>query len=110
MNKRKHKRVDSTLEVWFQTYNKKNFFCDRPKSKNISKGGIHLRIVKKLIHGTIIIMRFRIPGYNESIITRGRIMWVKKIEQRNYNIGIKFLTLREKDSSAIDQFIQMNHL
>ncbi len=101
MEKREHTRIDNSLNVWYQTFDEDDISFGRIKSENISIGGILLIMSDFEDVGINVILKFKIPGYDEKILTRGKIVWVKKSDSQNYKLGVRFHTIRDKDKQAI---------
>ncbi|MBU1076480.1 MAG: PilZ domain-containing protein [Spirochaetes bacterium] len=107
MEKREHPRGESHIQVWYQTFTEDNMTFGLPKSKNISAGGMLLSMSESTDVGTNLIMKFRIPDYEEKILARGKVVRVNRIDKENYDTGIQFLNIREKDCEAIQKLIEL---
>jgi len=70
--RRVHPRAPIELKVEYKKLN--TFFADY--TKNISKGGTFIRTRRPLEVGTEFLFRLSIPGLEEPLALRGRVLWV----------------------------------
>lgn len=106
MEKRKFPRVDCTFQVSCQTFqeNRSNFNSSR--SRNISIGGILLSTNKQGRLGEDIIIKFMVPQYGHKVLARGRIVRIRELKDGDFEIGVQFLNIRDKDIDQVSRFIQ----
>ncbi len=105
MEKRKFSRIDYTIQVWYQTFDEDDISFGRPQTKNLSAGGVLLSMTDREEVGSSIIMKFKLPDYDERILTRAQIVRVDKVASEDFDIGVKFLNIREKDKEAIQELV-----
>lgn len=106
--KRAHKRLEvKEIEVEYTTGDKfvKDFV------KNISLGGMFIETMKPLAPGTIIKLKFIIPGQKVPINLKGEVRWTsypKDVLRRTHppGMGIKFIDLTERKLSSLRNFIE----
>jgi len=114
LERRKYKRVDTTIHVSYKVVSheleaediKKKAEKRRIESANISLGGIQLLDSEELKPDQIIRLEFTINDSVEPIITFAEVRWVAN--DRNigkYRIGIEFLVLKEDDKKNIERLI-----
>jgi len=78
-------------------------------TKDISIGGICIRLLEKFQPGTILKLNFSIPGLNKPIIAKGRIVWVRQLStgiSRLYESGIEFASINDDDRKIITEFTE----
>ncbi len=102
MDSRKFVRINSDFNVWYQTLDEDDMSFGKPLSKNISAGGIQLEMEEPETVGAYLLLKFNVPEYDNKINARGRIVWVKKGESGNYEVGIEFLEISRDDMAAIN--------
>ena len=105
MEKRKHPRVNADLKVSGRSFDKYKISLEDSKSKNISEGGMLIKMPRDGRVGSKIIVKFSLPDNDEEILVRGKIAWVENINAQDYNIGIEFLNIRESDIKKIKGYI-----
>jgi type IV pilus assembly protein PilZ len=69
---------------------------------NISHGGLAVRTTNPLDTGTIVKVRFRLPGATKDVDAEGRVTWV----DRRTGMGLQFTKVATADQSAIDDFVR----
>ncbi|MBN2097374.1 MAG: PilZ domain-containing protein [Candidatus Omnitrophica bacterium] len=112
-DRRKSVRLDTQLDVLYETIPNHLSLKRNSVSKNISLGGINLALNEKLQTGTMIKMQFGLPDARRLIAVQGEVVWVKEIAQRFtrekqerfFSTGIKFTQIKREDGAALSSFI-----
>jgi c-di-GMP-binding flagellar brake protein YcgR len=80
-------------------------------SKDISAGGIHLLLNKKIVCENELQLEFILPPL-KSFILRGQVKWVREIEliadekkTKLYHTGIEFLDITDEERDFIQKFV-----
>lgn len=76
-------------------------------SKNVSLGGAFLTSDLLLEKGTLIRVRFQLPG-EELIEASAEVVWVGDDEDADSGMGISFVNISQADSLTIDRYTQNN--
>ncbi len=105
--RRKHKRYTVELKVEYSTGDK--FSADF--AKNISHGGMFIHTTKPLDTGTIVNLRFYIPGQKVPLNLKGEVRWMVRPEEVRHRsqmpgMGIRFLDLTPRKVSRIKNFVK----
>jgi c-di-GMP-binding flagellar brake protein YcgR len=77
-------------------------------TKDISQGGICIRLLEKFQPGTILELNFSMQRLNKLIIAKGRIVWVRQFSvgiSRIYESGIEFVSINDEDRKTIGEFV-----
>ena len=77
-------------------------------SSNLSKGGVFIEMAEPLPKGTVISLRFRVPGGDEVIDVEGRVAWVRSErggEDQPVGVGIEFSRLEQRYGEVIDRLV-----
>jgi len=80
-------------------------------TKNISAGGMCLQVNKEIAKDTVISFEINLPGLNSFIPITAKILRSIPVEvglgpdDLDYELGIKFLEINEKDQEIIAQFV-----
>jgi type IV pilus assembly protein PilZ len=69
---------------------------------NISHGGLAIRTTNPLETGTMVKVRFRLPGAPKDVDGEGRIAWA----DRRAGMGLQFTKVAPADQAAIDDFVR----
>ena len=69
---------------------------------NVGRGGIAIRTIDPLAMGTIVRLRFRLPGTGGDIEADGRVVW----SDRRLGMGLQFETVAPSHQNALDQFVE----
>jgi uncharacterized protein (TIGR02266 family) len=69
---------------------------------NISRGGLALRTTSLLAVGTVVKVRFRLPGGKHEVDTQAKIAWA----DRRVGMGLQFTAPSADDQAHIDDYIQ----
>ena len=69
---------------------------------NVSRGGVAVRTTSLLEVGTIIKVRFRLPGSTGEVEAEARVSWV----DRRVGMGLQFTRIEPDAQTVIDQFVQ----
>lgn len=105
MEKRKHPRVDGDFKVSGKSFDKYKISLEDSKAKNISEGGMLLKMPRDGMVGSKIVIKFTLPDDDEKILVRGKIAWIENINPQDYNIGIEFINIRESDINKIKKYV-----
>jgi len=68
---------------------------------NLSRGGIGIRTTSPLDPGTVVRLRFRLPGGRREIDVESRVAWA----DRRTGMGLQFERVDPADQTAIDEFV-----
>lgn len=106
--KRAHKRYE-VREVQVE-YSSSNRFV-KDFLKNISHGGVFIETLRPAKPGTILNIRFTIPGQKVPLRVKGEVVWTafpKEVRKRKHKpgMGIKFVDLTERKKKRIKTFIR----
>lgn len=69
---------------------------------NISRGGLAIRTTSPLDAGTLVKVRFRLPGASREIDAEAEIRWA----ERRVGMGLQFTRIETADQAAIDDFVR----
>ena len=69
---------------------------------NISHGGLAIRTTNPLDAGTVVKVRFRLPGAAKDIDAEARVAWT----DRRVGMGLQFTKLDAADQAAIDDYVR----
>jgi uncharacterized protein (TIGR02266 family) len=69
---------------------------------NISRGGLAIRTTSPLEPGTVVKVRFRLPGGKKEIEGDASVAWT----DRRLGMGIQFTKLEPSDQMLVDEFVQ----
>jgi uncharacterized protein (TIGR02266 family) len=96
-NRRSSPRVTMSVSVSYRT----GHAIASALTLNVSKGGLGIRTMTPLERGTLVHVRFRLPGRSRDIEGDARVQW----RDRNVGMGLQFERLSEADQAAIDAFV-----
>ena len=91
--KRMFERVMAPVKIKYSLYGDGS---GSGESRDISGGGIRLSLMEKLEEGTLLSLRFEIPGVPEEIQIQGKVVWAREViisgkdERVYYDTGINF--------------------
>jgi two-component system chemotaxis response regulator CheY len=69
---------------------------------NVSRGGLAVRTTNPLAVGTLIKVRFRLPGGKQEMESSAKISWT----DRRIGMGLQFTGMSADDQAKIDDYIQ----
>lgn len=69
---------------------------------NVSRGGLAVRTTNPLAVGTVVKVRFRLPGGKQEIESSAKISWT----DRRIGMGLQFTGMSTDDQARIDDYIQ----
>jgi uncharacterized protein (TIGR02266 family) len=69
---------------------------------NISHGGLAVRTTNPLEAGTMLKVRFRLPGTNKDVDVQARVAWA----DRRTGMGLQFTGVSSADQAAIDDYVR----
>lgn len=111
--RRKSVRINTEIDVLYESISNTKAPKQFSKSRNISVGGINLALNEKLFLGTRLQMQLNIPQSLRPVFVQGEIVWVKEISlrftkekrERFFATGIKFTQMKPEDEDALRSFI-----
>ena len=78
-------------------------------TRNISEGGLFVATDAPPKVGTVIQMRFQIPGENSSLKVEGKVKWVNASkdgrEHPNPGMGVEFINLSDEERDIISHIV-----
>ncbi|MFH1045490.1 MAG: PilZ domain-containing protein [Candidatus Omnitrophota bacterium] len=106
-------RIDTDIDVLYEVLYGNKAHKRSTLAKNISVGGLNLALEEKLLPDTLLELQLNIPGSAHSILTQGKIVWVKEIigrfivqkQERYFSTGVKFLEMSQNDQALLNSFI-----
>ncbi len=69
---------------------------------NISRGGVAVRTTSPHEAGTVLTVRFRLPGGKKEIAGAARVTWV----DRSVGMGLQFTALDDETQASIGEFVE----
>ncbi|MBI3050290.1 MAG: PilZ domain-containing protein [Acidobacteria bacterium] len=69
---------------------------------NVGRGGLAIRTTSPLDPGTLVKVRFRLPGTTKDIDAEARVAWA----ERRVGMGLHFNRIEAADEAAIDEFVR----
>jgi uncharacterized protein (TIGR02266 family) len=69
---------------------------------NVSAGGIAVRTTSLLEPGTVVKLRFRLPGGKVDVESEARVAWV----DRRVGMGLQFTAITPANQAFIDEFVE----
>lgn len=76
--------------------------------RNLSAGGVLLTVSKSLPFNTILMLELTLP--NEEMKVAGQVARCTKNERGDYDVGVRFVGLTEKERARILQFVQSRQI
>jgi len=101
--KRRSERTPLVVRVDYTTVDA--FFSEF--TANINEGGLFIETETPPPSGTAVLLNFKLPGEEEPIRVRGRIVWCRTPEGRERpGMGIEFENLDQAARARIDQVVR----
>jgi uncharacterized protein (TIGR02266 family) len=69
---------------------------------NIGHGGLAIRTTSPLAPGTLVRVRFRLPGVPREVDAEAQVMWA----ERRVGMGLQFTRIDAADQTAVDEFVR----
>jgi len=74
--------------------------------KDVSPGGVRMRVASLLSKGTQLVLELSLPGLRRSIRTIAQVVWIRREERsRNCECGLQFTQIQGEDRSAITHYV-----
>jgi type IV pilus assembly protein PilZ len=103
VERRKSERVDVLVRVDYQTVDE--LFSDF--ARNINEGGLFVETERPAEVGTLVSLQFRIPGSEDPVMSRGRVVRVSAgDDDASPGMGIEFEHLDDTARSRIDELVR----
>ena len=100
MERRRSQRVP--IQVWVEQWTDRELY--HQLSANLSRGGIFLDRTVPLPEGTLVNLRFHLPGRESPLEVRGRIAFPKS-DDDSPGMGVEFVQLDAEVAQIIDAFL-----
>lgn len=91
------------VQVWVEQWTDRETY--HQQSSNLSMGGVYLERTVPLPEGTLVNLRFSLPGDGRPVTCKGRIVFPRS-EADAFGMGLEFVDLGEADQERIDTFLQ----
>jgi len=111
VERRKFKRVPLNVKVQYEVLKVSTPRPEESQSKDFSVGGIRLVISEKVNLGSILRLKFSLPGGISSMTVKGKIVWVGEFSvtqtpvYKAYDCGIELLDLSHEDKENISRYL-----
>jgi c-di-GMP-binding flagellar brake protein YcgR len=100
--KRKFMRFDVSIEVEYMVPGNGVPVEGISVTRNLSREGMQISVSSKLVPGTELEIKLRIPEDAAPVYTKGDLVWVEKAEVRTEsNAGVKFTQMSPFDRNRI---------
>lgn len=96
-NRRNSPRVQVALAISYRIGNS----IASSVTTNIGKGGLGLRATSPLAQGTLMTVRFKLPGSARELDADARVCWT----DRNLGMGLQFERIAPANQTALDDFV-----
>lgn len=106
--RRAHPRVDAVIKVFFK--NKEEYL--EAYSKNISRGGIFLKVPQLPDPNAQVELSFTLPGENQTISVLGRVVRLMTSSDPDnpgkmiHDVGIAFINLSDEAKGQFERFYE----
>jgi Tfp pilus assembly protein PilZ len=90
--RRKFLRFSSNVGIEYRI-NKEKEICGSSYIKDLSREGLRFLIPRQVENGTMLDLKFLLPGDTKPIFITGEVVWINKYEEmkdRGYAVGVKF--------------------
>jgi len=111
VEKRKFPRLPYNISVKIDVLIASAYKVEETRTKNTSAGGICIVILQKVKIGTLVRLRFSLPGETKFVAVRGRVVWVEEfsvsheLPHKAYDCGVEFLDITLQDQEKINHYI-----
>jgi c-di-GMP-binding flagellar brake protein YcgR len=81
------------------------------QSRDISEGGVRLILWDRFENGTLLKLKFLLPGFNRIIVATGQIVWTQEVAtvdaktKKTYDAGIEFIYVDSEDRKKITEYV-----
>jgi c-di-GMP-binding flagellar brake protein YcgR len=100
--KRKFMRFDVSVEVEYMVPGNSAPIEGISVTRNLSREGMQLTINTKLVPGTELEIKLRIPEDSAPVYAKGDVVWINKAEEKSEtDAGIKFTQMSPFDRNRI---------
>lgn len=103
--RRKYIRIDKALSLSYEIL--ESFLRPSCRSKDISEGGIRLRIFQRLAPGTALKLWIYLRDFEQPILAVGEVAWLQKQNDKEYpfEVGIRFIEINSSDRDKLSKYI-----
>lgn len=78
-------------------------------AQNLSEGGLGLETISRLAEGDELEIEFTLPGTEDGLCVRTRVVWVRPVEPEGHKFGagLQFAELAEEERAVIRRFVSV---
>jgi uncharacterized protein (TIGR02266 family) len=69
---------------------------------NLSTGGVAIRTSKPVVRGTVLKVKFALPGHKREVETEAVVCW----SDQRAGMGVRFTKVKPVDQASIDEFVE----
>lgn len=104
--KRKFKRVDSSLQVQFKNLRQPGEFPIGSLTKNVSEGGVCFKSNRFISLACRLVLEISVPNSPRPVKAISKVAWIRKVPSSDqYELGNQFLEITKDDKSHILNFV-----
>lgn len=112
IEKRRFPRLTVSIKIEYKLFEDKSAPFLVTSTKDISAGGLCLRVFDQFEVGNILQLRFTLPGLPRFIFAKGRVVWIKELGRlgkgKAFELGIEFIEIKEEDKKQIGEYVRLN--
>ncbi|MCM8801188.1 MAG: PilZ domain-containing protein [Candidatus Omnitrophica bacterium] len=112
IEKRRFRRLTTSIKIEYKLFDDKTAPFLVTSTKDISGGGLCLRVFDQFEAGSILLFKFILPGLPRFIFTKGRIVWIKELSRlgkgKVFELGVEFIEIKEEDKKRIEEYVRLN--
>lgn len=104
--KRKYKRVDSSLQVQFKNLRQPSDLPSGSLTRNVSEGGVCFKSNKFISLACRLVLEISIPNAPKPVKAISKVAWIRKVPSTDqYELGNQFLEIAKEDKAHIINFV-----
>ena len=104
--KRRFKRIDSSLPVQFKNLRKPAEIANGSLTRNVSEGGVCFKSSKFISLACRLVLEINLPNTPKPIKAISKVAWIRKDPSGDqYELGNQFLEITREDKSLIMGFV-----
>lgn len=107
-NRRKHVRINKSLEVSFRKA--RDFMRSGARNKNISESGVCLPTAQYFSVGSLLEVEISLIDFKAPVKAVARVMWIVKKDDGNFpfEVGLEFLEILPAQRDMLRDYIKHN--
>jgi Tfp pilus assembly protein PilZ len=103
--RRQSRRVFHEFDTRYRYHGDLTQSWSTARTLDLSATGLRFKSEVPMEHGAALELSLQLPGSQEPLVIRGRVMWIKPMANGQTEVGVQFMDLTPTQEAHIDELV-----